>query len=125
MRLHRGEEASSSGQCLTLAERAPAGNPAQIPLIEACLDTIPNDAELAADLGDAYAAAGRSDDATRAYLRALEIDPDYGDVHLKLAEYLVSVNERAAARSHVEAALEIQPNRRAARELLARIEAAK
>lgn len=126
VQLHRAGDPASSDSCLTLADRTPSANPvSDLPLLERCANTMSRDAELAADLGVAYAATGRDADAERAYLRALDIDPDFGDVHLKLAEQLLKQGGAAAAQSHVEAALKIQPNRREARELLAKVTAAK
>lgn len=126
VQLHRADDHSSGEECLTLADRTPPPDPtSEIPLLERCANTISSDAELAADLGVAYAAAGRDADAERAYRRALEIDPDFGDVHLKLAEQLLKQGASTDAQSHVEAVLRIQPNRRAARELLAKVAAAK
>jgi cytochrome c-type biogenesis protein CcmH/NrfG len=46
----------------------------------------PRDDELWGDLGDAYAAAGRAQDALGAYRRAAELDPDDGEWTPKIAE---------------------------------------
>lgn len=126
VRLHRAGDNGSGARCLTLAEQPrSADRAAEIPLLERCVSEVSNDAELIADLGDAYAAGGRNAEAERAYRRALEIDQDFADVHLKLADQLLRKGDPASARPHVEAALRVQPNRRAAEELLAKVTAAK
>jgi len=126
VQLNRTTDSGSIDGCFTRADQAPAGDPAtEIPLLERCADSVATDADLAADLGAAYAAAGRDADAERAYRRALAIDPDFADVHIKLAEQFLRHGSTADAQSHVDAALRIQPNQRAVLELRDRIAAAK
>jgi len=84
---------------------------------------IPDDVEVLADLGDLYEANGRTVDAEAAYRRALDRDADYAEVHLRLARLLVQRKAASEARSHVEAALKLQPNRRAALDLLTELDA--
>ena len=99
-----------------MADRPAEGVP--IALIEQCAGLLPEDAELLADLGLAYDAAGREDDAEAAYRRALERDPDYADVHARLARLLLRRQAAAEARAHVESALRLQPNRQELLDLL-------
>lgn len=124
VQLNHATDAGSIDGCFTRADQAPAGDPAtEIPLLERCVDSVSTDADLAADLGAAYAAAGRDADAERAYRRALAIDPDFADVHLKLAEQLLRHGSTADAQTYIDAALKIQPNQRVARQLRDRIAA--
>ncbi len=100
-------------------------NPATlIPELERCRSVAADDAVLLSDLGAAYAAAGRRDDAERAYRDAIALDPDYARAHASLAAALADRGERADARTHAEAALRLQPNRAAILQLLATIDRA-
>jgi tetratricopeptide (TPR) repeat protein len=126
VQLHRPGEGGTNTECLTLADGGLSSDPvSHIPLLEQCRTVVVNDAQLVADLGAAYEAAGRNADAQRAYRDALAIDPEFADVHLKLAAQLLTQGAAGEARSHVEAALRIQPNRRAALDLLGEVAAAK
>ncbi len=124
--LHRPGEGATSTECLTAADDAlPVDAASRIPLLERCRAVAANDAQLVADLGAAYEAAGRDGDALRAYRDALAIDPEFADVHLKLSAQLLRQGAAGEARGHIEAALRIQPNRRAALDLLGEVAAAK
>jgi len=59
--------------------------PRDVAGLEACVSLFPHDVELLVDLGTAYGAAGRSDDARSAYRRAIELDPRDADVQRRLA----------------------------------------
>jgi hypothetical protein len=48
------------------------------------------------------------------------LTPDYADVHARLAELLLARGAGGEARSHAEAALRLQPNRRTLIDLLTR-----
>jgi tetratricopeptide (TPR) repeat protein len=109
---------SSSEACLTLADRPPTG-PEALPQLEQCAALVPEDVELLADLGGAYEAARRPEDAERVYRHVLALDADYADVHVRVAALLVARGAAAAARPHLEAALQLQPNRQAILDLLA------
>src|SRR5205814_1958586 len=91
-----------------------------IQVLERCLTLQPMDIELMLDLGSAYEAAGRWDDAERVYLRAVDVDRLDGDVHLRLARLLLRRGEGAAARAEGEAALVTLPGNAAAREVIER-----
>ncbi len=112
-------DGGSTDECLTLADRPPAGANA-ISQFERCRALAPTDVELSADLGALYASAGRAGDAEAAYRRALAVDAEYADVHARLAALLLSRGEAAEARAHAETALRLQPNRRSILELIAR-----
>ena len=72
---------------------------------------VPLDVELLADLGAAYESAGRPLDAEKTYQNVLALDPDYADVHVRLASLLLGRGAAGEARGHAEQALRIQPNR--------------
>ena len=110
----------STEECLTLADHPAAEGPESIARLEQCSTLVANDVELIADLAAAYERTGRTVDAERAYRRVLDIDPDYADVHARLAELLLARGAGAEARSHAEAALRLQPNRRALIDLVTR-----
>ena len=77
----------------------------------------PADVELLADLGG----RGRSHHPARseaAYRRALAIDPGYADLRLRLGGLLMRRGATLEARREAEAALRVQPNRRALLDLL-------
>ena len=103
---------ASSEECLTIADR-PLTTADAISRLEPCATIVPDDVELLADLGAAYEAAGRSADAERIYHQILTLDDSYADIHVRLARLLLSRRETAAARPHLERALQIQPNRQA------------
>jgi tetratricopeptide (TPR) repeat protein len=121
VRLDEGPRGPSSEACLHVADRHDAANAVLLPTLEQCAGLMPEDAELHADLGDAYAAAGRSSRAEAAYRSALDRDPDYADVHARLARTLLTRGATAEARAHAEAALRLQPNQRQLLDLLAEI----
>ena len=99
----------STAECLTLAD-APSTD---LAVLERCRPIVPTDVELAADLAAAYEAAHRSADAIATYQQILALDPSYADVRLRLARLLRAQGDEAGARSQIEAALRIQPNRKA------------
>lgn len=123
VQLDRASDGSSGDDCLTLADRPlPPNSAALVPTFERCRTVAAGDAVLLADLGAAYAAAGRANDAERAYRDAIAADPDYANAHVSLAAALADRGERAEARVHAEAALRLQPNRAAIVQLLAAID---
>ena len=101
--------ATSSLDCLTIADQPVAGVDA-VARLEQCATLVPNDVELLADLGLAYEADGRPGEAERIYLQLLKIDDEYADVHVRLAR-LLWLRDAAAARRHLDRALQLQPNR--------------
>jgi len=103
-----------------MADRPPEAGATAIAQLERCATAVPNDVELIADLARGYESAGRTTDAEAAYQRALAIDPEYADVHARLAALLLARGEFAQAKAHAEAALRLQPNRRSILDLLAR-----
>jgi cytochrome c-type biogenesis protein CcmH/NrfG len=54
--------------------------------LEACIARSPRDVELLLELGEAYQALGRADDARSAYRRAVDIDPHDAGAQRHLAE---------------------------------------
>ena len=116
--LPRSSPQLSNGQCLSRADSVPASIPVLIPLLEECSALLPADVELIADLGDQYEHAGQWAAAEAAYQRALTIDPEYADVRRRLAILMLRRGARDDARSQIEAALRIQPNRQVLLDLL-------
>jgi tetratricopeptide (TPR) repeat protein len=100
---------ASTARCLTLADRTPEASP--LSELEQCSALLPSDADLTADLGAAYEAAGQLEEAESAYRRALTIDPEFADVRRSLAGLLARRGARDDARRQIEAALRVQPNR--------------
>ena len=59
--------------------------PREIAGLETCVARFPRDVELLVELGAAYEAAGRSEDARSTYGRAIDIDPSDADAQRRLA----------------------------------------
>jgi tetratricopeptide (TPR) repeat protein len=108
----------SNEDCLTLADSAPLPSSRSVGLLERCSAIYPADVELLGDLAAAYEIAGADAKARIAYERALAIDPDYADLRVRFARFLLRHGDPAAAASHAEAALKVQPNRLAIVDLL-------
>jgi tetratricopeptide (TPR) repeat protein len=109
--------------CMQLADSATAPNHDSLIELERCSAVVPDDVELLADLGNAYEAAGRQREAEAVYRKVLASDPDYADVHVRLATLILAQGGAAAeAREHAEQALRVQPNRRTVQALLDTIE---
>ena len=109
----------ASAECLTLPDTPPdLTRTDRIPAFERCVRLNPNDVELMADLGRLYEAADRAANAEEIYRRALVVDPGYADVRLRLGRLLLKHGDAAGARTQAAAALAVQPNRRALRDLL-------
>ena len=115
---------ASTETCLTLADAPPAAGPDAISRLEQCTAISPRDVELLADLGAAYEAVHAPERAEMMYRRALTIDPDDADVRLRLARLALARGDGSEARREAEAALRVQPNRRALLDLLGAIDAA-
>ena len=107
----------STRECSTLGNASPASPAAPLSLLERCSSVFPADVELLADLGGRYEATdpARSE---AAYRRALAIDPGYADLRLRLGGLLMRRGAKLEARREAEAALRVQPNRRALLDLL-------
>jgi tetratricopeptide (TPR) repeat protein len=108
----------SSGECLTRADRPPHGSADAIELLEGCSAQLPTDVELIADIGDGLERAGDLSGAEAAYRRAITIDPDYADMRRRLSVLLLRRGARDEARTEIETALRVQPNRRVLLDLL-------
>jgi cytochrome c-type biogenesis protein CcmH len=114
----------SSDTCLTLADSPPGAGPESLLRLERCSVLAPNDVQLLADLGAAYEAADTPAKAEAAYRRALALDPDAADVRLRLGTLALVRGDAGEARRQAEAALRVQPNRRALVDLLRAADAA-
>ena len=119
VRLPNPSSGPSGSECLTLSDVPPDLKRADlVPVFERCSALNPTDVELMADLGLFYESAGRSSDAEALYRRALVVDPDYADLRIRLGKLLLLRGDLAGARTEADAALKVQPNRRAAVDLL-------
>lgn len=98
-------------------------NAADVVTLERCLEIHPDDVELLMDAGRGYEGAQQWDRAEASYRRALEVDPDDGDAHLRLGEMLLRRGDAAGAGHEGSAALKIQPGSLAARSLIERSQA--
>ena len=87
-------------------------------MLERCSVVVADDVELMADLGREYEAAKRPADAERVYQRALAIDPDYADLHARLAALMLQRGDATNARAHALEGLRLQPNRRSLLDLV-------
>jgi tetratricopeptide (TPR) repeat protein len=114
----RGVNAASDEECLTLADAPPAPRPDLVATLERCSALYPADVELLADLGAQYEAGGRRPEAEAVYRRALAVDPAYAELRLRLGRLLLARGAAALARREAQAALDVQPNRQAALDLL-------
>ena len=110
--------AVSDETCLSLADTPPRQDTPTVELLERCSALHPDDPELQADLGKRYEQTGDARRAEERYRAAVAADPAYADVRLRLGRLLLRRGAADEARSQAEAALRVQPNRRAALELL-------
>lgn len=101
----------SQQECLTLGDR-PVTQGATVALLEECSALYPDDVELLERLAVAYQTAD-SDRAIRIYTRALELDPSFADLRLRLGRLLLRQGDPAGTLQQVDAALRVQPNRQA------------
>ncbi len=109
-------QGASAGECLAAGDTH--SKDADLSLLERCTALYPGDVELLADLG---AASERVDPlgAETTYRKALDLDPDYADLRLRLARLLLRRGAPADAVREAEEALRVQPNREVLLELLA------
>lgn len=91
--------------------------------LERCHGLRPDDVELMADLGQVYEQAAQWDRAERIYRIAIEVDPDDGDIRLRLADVLLRRNEMEEARRQAAAAQAVQPGRQAVTDVIRRASA--
>jgi len=114
----------SSEACLTLADAPPQAGADALSALERCSAIAPHDAELLEDLAAAYEAAQAPARAETTYRQALALDPDAAGLRARLARLALARGDRKEARRQAEAALRLQPNRRALLDLLGVIDAA-
>lgn len=69
----------------------------------------PRDAALRNSLGNAYAAAGRVDEARAAYLAAADLDPELAEPHNGLATLLLAAGDLTGAERELERAVSLDP----------------
>jgi Flp pilus assembly protein TadD len=73
------------------------------------------------DLGFVLERQGLSDEATRAYREAIELDPESATAHYNLGVSLARLGEFAEAEGHLRSALQADPTNAAARQALAEV----
>lgn len=76
---------------------------------ERCLSIDPKDPDVAFNLANCLVAAGRPDEARRAFLTALKLDPDFVEAWFNLANLLRTQGQKHAAREHLQRAIAIDP----------------
>lgn len=119
VRLPNPATGPANAECLTLPDTPPDLSRAdRVPVFEHCSALNPTDVELLADLGLYYEAEGRLGDAESVYVRALDLDPLYADLRVRLGRLMLRRHDLPAARRQAEAALAVQPNRRVVLDLL-------
>jgi len=109
LRLPAAPAEQSFAGCLTMAD-SPSSD---LPALERCHALVPNDVELSADLAAAYETAQRPADALAIYQQILKLDPLDADIRLRLARLLRAGGDQAGAKSQIDQALLVQPNRQA------------
>jgi uncharacterized protein HemY len=102
---------------------APPSRPDR-PTLERCLEQHPDDVELMLELGRALERAQEWEGAEALYRRALAVDPDDGDAHLRLGELLLRRGDPAGAAREGSVALRTMPGSLAAADLIRRAESA-
>jgi tetratricopeptide (TPR) repeat protein len=118
VRLSQSSGGPSIAECSTLADTPAARRAGIIAALERCSALLPRDTELLADLGGEYEADGRPERAENIYRQAIAIDPGYADLRLRLGRLMLRRGDAGEAQQQAEAALRIQPNRKALIELL-------
>ena len=98
-------------------DRVAAGD---VAALERCLALHPDDVEVMSDLGAVYETLDRWERAEAVYRRALTIDPQDGDVHVRLGVLLLRRADFEGAAREGHAALFLQPARPAAQNLIDR-----
>jgi hypothetical protein len=88
--------------------------------LEQCVAMRPSDLDLLTDAGAAYEHAERWEQAEDVYRRAMAIDPQDGDVRVRLGEVLLRRGDVDGARLQAAAAVAVQPGRMAALDLMRR-----
>jgi tetratricopeptide (TPR) repeat protein len=97
-----------------------ASRASDVEVLERCLALASDDVEMMLELGRLHESQRRWSDAERVYRRATAVDPDDGDIHLRLGRVLLELGQLAAARKEGEAALAVQPGNQAALHLIER-----
>jgi tetratricopeptide (TPR) repeat protein len=113
VRLLRPSNAPTTADCLTLSDTKPVGRPGIVAALERCAAILPKDTEVMADLGAEYETAGSPELAEAVYQRALAIDPGYADLRLRLGRLMLQRGAAGEAHRQANAALRMQPNRKA------------
>jgi cytochrome c-type biogenesis protein CcmH/NrfG len=86
--------------------------------LERCTVLRPGDVELLVELGSVYESAAQWERAGSVYRRALSIDPEDGDVHVRLARVLLRTGDAAGAHREGATALSFQPGNAAALDII-------
>jgi Flp pilus assembly protein TadD len=92
------------------AVRCELDPPRAVSALEACIVRAPRDVELLLDLGMAYEAAGRFENARAIYRRAVEADPRDAGARIQLGEVLRQFGDLDGARREGVLAAELRPH---------------
>jgi tetratricopeptide (TPR) repeat protein len=79
---------------------------------EAAIKLAPNEPRLHEELGTEYRLAGKMQEAERAYLKELEIDPENITAQYKLGVIAIEMGDPARGKSLIEGALRVKPDLR-------------
>jgi Flp pilus assembly protein TadD len=93
---------------------------ATLAALEQCLALDSRQVEVLGAIGDIHRSSGAGDRAEAMYRRALAIDPQDGEVRLRLAGLLLARGDLEGARLEAEAALGSEPGNPAAERLIER-----
>lgn len=90
---------ASPGEKLDVAEKA----------VRRALDLAPDSPQSLAAWGDILFLRKRPEDALRVWRKALEIDPDYQNAHVRMASALIKQGKLADARDHLSRVTDLRP----------------
>jgi len=99
-----------AGDLSNEAVRCELDPPRDVPALEACVGRAPRDVELLLDLGMAYEAAGRLEDARTTYRRAVDADPRDAGARVYLGAVLRRVGDLEGAHREGTLATELRPH---------------
>ena len=81
-----------------------------LPVLKRTAELTPDDAQAHGNLGNAWQAAGKLDNALDSYLRALEIDPSFAEAHNNLGSVLRLMDRQDEAKDCFHKAIALRPD---------------